>query len=128
MVESSLILLLKKFDKQQLKDFNNFVKSPFFNTNNALVKLYEYIRKQYPDYSPEKLEKEKVYRKLFGKTEYNDGFIRVLMSNLQNLAEEYLSYMGLQSDPLIKRKYLLDELSSMGARKHAERVLTGGLK
>ena len=128
MVESSLISLLKKFDKQQLKDFNNFVKSPFFNTNNALVKLYEYIRKQYPDYAPEKLEKEKVYAKLFGKTEYNDGFIRVLMSNLQNLAEEYLSYTGLQSDPLLKRKYLLDQLSSMGARKHAERVLTGGLK
>ncbi len=128
MIESSLILLLKKFDKQQLKDFNNFVKSPFFNTNSALVKLYEYIRKQYPDYNPEKLEKEFVYKKLFGKTEYNDGFLRVLMSNLQSLAEEYLTYNRFQADTLIKKKYLLDALSGIGARKQAEKVLNEGLK
>lgn len=128
MIESSLVLLLKKFDKQQLKEFNNFVKSPFFNTNNALIKLYEYIRKQYPDYNPEKLEKEYVYKKLFGKTEYNDGFLRVLMSNLQSLAEEYLIYISFQKDPLIKKKYLLDELISLGARKQAEKVLNEGLK
>lgn len=128
MIESSLILLLKKLDKQMLKEFNNFVKSPFFNTNNALIKLYEYIRKQYPEYNPEKLEKEYVYKKLYGKTEYNDGFLRVLMSNLQSLTEEYLTYKSFQSDPLIKKKYLLDELISMGARKHAEKVLNEGLK
>lgn len=128
MVESSLILLLKKFDKQQLKDFNNFVISPFFNTNNALIKLYEYIRKQYPEYNPGKLEKEHVYKKIFGKTKYNDGFIRVLMSNLQSLAEEFLTYQGFKKDTLIKKKYLIDELNSMGARKHAEKVLSEGLK
>lgn len=128
MTESSLILLLKKFDKQQLKDFNNFVKSPFFNTNNALIKLYEYIRKLYPEYNPEKLEKEHVYKKLFGKTEYNDGFIRVLMSNLQSLAEEYLTYIEFRRNPLIKKKYLLDGLNYIGARKHAEKVLNEGLK
>ncbi|MEO8511966.1 MAG: hypothetical protein ABI543_00270 [Ignavibacteria bacterium] len=128
MVESTLILLLKKFDKQQLKEFNNFVKSPFFNTNNALVKLYEYIRKQHPEFIPEKLEKKYVYKKLYGKTEFNDGFLRVLMSNLQSLAEEYLMHKAFQHEPLIKKKYLLDELSSMGARKHAEKVLNEGLK
>lgn len=128
MIDSSLVLLLKKFDKQQLKEFNNFVKSPFFNTNNALIKLYEYIRKQYPEYNPGKLEKEHVYKKIFGKTKYNDGFIRVLMSNLQSLAEEFLTYQGFKKDTLIKKKYLIDELNSMGARKHAEKVLSEGLK
>lgn len=128
MTDSSLILLIKKFDKHQLKEFNNFVKSPFFNTNNALIKLYEYIRKLYPDYNPEKLEKKMVYKKIFGKTEYNDGFIRVLMSNLQSLAEEYLTYTEFQRSPLIKKKYLLDKLNYLGARKHAEKILSEGLK
>jgi hypothetical protein len=128
MVESTLVSLLKKFDKQQLKDFNNFVKSPFFNTNKALIKLYEYIRKQYPEYSPEKLNKEYVYKKIFGKTEYNDGFLRVLMSNLQNLAEEYLTYAGFSTDPLVKKKYLLDQLNTLGERKLAEKILNRELK
>jgi hypothetical protein len=128
MTESTLVLLLKRFDKQQLKDFNNFVKSPFFNTNKALVQLYEYIRKQYPDYSPEKLSKEYVFKKIFGKTEYNDGFLRVLMSNLQNLAEEYLTFRGMQSDPLVKKKYLLDELNTLGEVKLAEKIVNRELK
>ncbi len=128
MVESTLVVLLKKFDKQHLKDFNNFVRSPFFNTNKAVINLYEYLRKQYPEYSPEKLQKEYVYKKIFGKTSYNDGFLRVLMSNLQSLAEEYLTYIGLSHDPLIKKKYLIDQLSFLGEQKLAAKVLNKELK
>lgn len=128
MIHSTLLTLLKKFDKQQLKDFNNFVRSPFFNTNNALVKLYEYIRKQYPEYQPEKLEKEYVFKKLFGKTKYNDGFLRVLMSNLQDLAEEYLVVKAVSRDTMMKAKFLLDELSVLGERKLSEKALNRELK
>jgi hypothetical protein len=128
MNNSSLLLLLKKFDKQQLKDFNNFLKSPFFNTNKALVSLFEYIRKQSPEYKPDKLEKKYINKKIFGKTEYNDGFFRVLMSNLQTLAEEYLAYKGFTRDNLIKKTYLLGELSNLGERKLAEKILNRELK
>lgn len=128
MIESTLIVLLKRFDKQHLKDFNNFVRSPFFNTNKAVISLYEYIRKQYPQFSPDKLQKEIVYKKIFGKTNYNDGFLRVLMSNLQSLAEEYLSYTGLSKDPMIKQKYLIDQLSSLGEQKLAGKVMNRELK
>lgn len=123
MNNSSLLQLLKKFDKQQLKDFNNFVKSPFFNSNKALISLYEYIRKQYPQYEPAKLEKQYISKKIFGKAEYNDGFFRVLMSNLQALAEEYLTYIGMLREPHIKKKYLLTELNRLGENKLAERIL-----
>lgn len=128
MNNSSLVLLLKKFDKQQLKDFNNFLKSPFFNSNKALVSLFEYIRKQYPEYKSEKLEKKYINKKIFGKTEYNDGFFRVLMSNLQTLAEEYLAYKGFARDNLIKKTYLLGELNNLGERKLAEKILNRELK
>ena len=123
MNNSGLLQLLKKFDKQQLKDFNNFVKSPFFNSNKALISLYEYIRKQYPQFEPAKLEKQYISRKIFGKAEYNDGFFRVLISNLQSLAEDYLTYTGMLSEPHIKKKYLLSELNRLGENKLAERIL-----
>ncbi|MBL8017245.1 MAG: hypothetical protein JNK43_08250 [Ignavibacteria bacterium] len=123
MNNSSLLKLLKKFDKQELKDFNNFVKSPFFNSNKALISLFEYIRKQYPLFEPEKLEKQYISRKIFGKAEYNDGFFRVLMSNLQTLAEDYLTYKGMLREPHVKKKYLLTELNRLGENKLAERIL-----
>ena len=127
MNNSSLLQLLKKFDKQQLKDFNNFVKSPFFNSNKALISLYEYIRKQYPQFEPAKLEKQFISKKIFGKAEYNDGFFRVLMSNLQTLAEEYLTYRGMLKEPHIKKKYLLSELNQLGENKLAEGILRKSL-
>ncbi len=129
MNNSSLILLLKNFDKQQLKELGSFVKSPYFNTNKALISLFEYIRKQHPDFVPEKLEKKYVYKKIFGKSEFNDGFFRVLMSNLQNLAEEYLSLKGFQKEPLLKKKFLLDQLIEFPENKKlAEKILKEGLK
>ncbi len=129
MNNSLLLSILKNFDKQQLKDFTSFVKSPFFNTNKALISLAEYIRKQHPDFSEQKLEKEFVYRKLFGKSEYNDGFFRVLMSNLQALAEEFVSISKFRGDALMKKKYLLEGAASFPAsRRFSERVLKEGLR
>ena len=129
MNSSSLILLLKNFDKQQLKELSSFVKSPYFNTNKALVSLFEYIRKQHPEFAAEKLEKKYVYKKIFGKTEFNDGFFRVLMSNLQNLAEEYLSLKGYQKETLLQKKFLLDQLMMLpDSKKLAEKILKEGLK
>ncbi len=58
MNNSSLILLVKSMDKSQLKELNSFVRSPYFNTNKALTSLFEYIRKQHPEYAAEKLEKK----------------------------------------------------------------------
>ena len=104
MNNSLLLSILKNFDKQQLKDFSSFVKSPYFNTNKAIISLTEYIRKQHPEFSGQKLEKEFVYRKIFGKSVYNDGFFRVLMSNLQTLAEEFISISKFRNDPLMMKK------------------------
>ena len=112
-----------------MKEFNSFVKSPYFNSNKAIVALFEYIRKQQPEFSDEKLEKKYVFKKLFGKTEYSDGFFRVLMSNLQDLAEEYLSLKGFQKEKLLKKKFLLDQLMGLQeCKKLAERILKEGLK
>ncbi|KXK53667.1 MAG: hypothetical protein UZ05_CHB002001043 [Chlorobi bacterium OLB5] len=129
MNNSSLILLVKSMDKSQLKELNSFVRSPYFNTNKALTSLFEYIRKQHPEYAAEKLEKKYVYKKLFGKTEYNDGFLRVLMSNLQHLAEEYLTVSAFQKDTILKKKFLLDKIAgNPPLKKLSEKVLNEGLK
>ncbi|HAX50183.1 MAG TPA: hypothetical protein PK605_05565 [Ignavibacteria bacterium] len=128
MNNSSLISLLKNFNKQQLKEFNGFIKSPYFNTNKALITLFEYIRKQHPEFTKEKLEKQFVFKKLFGKTQYNDGFFRVIMSNLQNLAEEFLSVESFRRNSILKKKFLLDSLMEMpGSRKLSEKILKEGL-
>ena len=51
------------------------------------------------------------------------------MSNLQNLAEEYLSLKGYQKETLLKKKFLLDQLMMLpDSKKLAEKILKEGLK
>lgn len=129
MNNSGLILLVKSLDKTRLKELNSFIRSPYFNTNKALIKLFEYIRKQFPEYPAEKLEKEYVFKKLFGKAEYNDGFFRVLMSNLQQLTEEYLAVNAFRRESILKKRFLLDNIAGVPKlKKLSEKILNEGLK
>jgi hypothetical protein len=110
MIKTNLIAIIKKLDQKELKEFSEFVKSPFFNKNDSVIKLYEYIRKQFPDYEEGKLEKEFVFGKLFGRADYNDGFMRTLVFNLTNLTEEYLKYVNFKRNQAEQVITILDEL------------------
>jgi len=112
MVKTNLIAIIKKFSQKELKDFSEFVRSPYFNKNDRVIKLFEYIRKHYPDFNDEKLEKEIVFRKLFGKEKYNDGFMRTLVFNLSNLAEEFLKNVNFKRNTALQAITILDELKS----------------
>ena len=57
MFNSALIETFKTFNKQELKDFSLFIQSPFFNTNQSVVKLFEQIRILYPEFDEINLEK-----------------------------------------------------------------------
>lgn len=117
MKKTNLVSLLIKFDQKELKDFSEFVRSPFFNKNDSVIKLYEYIRKQSPEFTEEKLEKEYVYNKLFGKGEYNDGFMRTVMFNLSNLAEEFLKYVNFKNNSALQAVCVLNELKARNIDK-----------
>ncbi|HEY3251901.1 MAG TPA: hypothetical protein VGK25_12390 [Ignavibacteria bacterium] len=111
MVKTNLISIFRKFDPKEIKEFSEFIRSPFFNKNFNVIRLYEYIKKLYPDFNEEKLEKKYVYKRLFGKGAYNDGFMRTVIFNLGQLAEEYLKYLNFKKTPAKGDVCLLDELS-----------------
>ncbi len=111
MNRSILIELLNKFTHKEIKEFGEFVHSPFFNKNEGVTKLYDYIRKEYPDFNEKCIEKKYVYAKIFPNVEYNDGFMRTLMFNLCSLAENYLSYLRYKNGYFVDKKNLLYELN-----------------
>ena len=58
MKNTQLIKLLRTFDQKEIKRFREFISSPFFNKNKNVTKLFEIIRKIYPDFEQEKFTKE----------------------------------------------------------------------
>ena len=92
MLNSNLLELLGKFTAVEIKEFSEFVSSPFFNKNESVIKLLAYLKKYFPEFQNKKLEKEIAFGKIFPKQPYNDGYMRTLMHRMQKLAEQYLSY------------------------------------
>ena len=111
MYKSTLIEYLRKFTAKEIREFGEFVHSPFFNKNESVIKLFEYLRKQYPVFDERKLEKEYVYGKIFPNVEYSDGFMRTLMFDLSALAESYLAYTRYKESHFTEKKFLLYELN-----------------
>jgi hypothetical protein len=110
MKKSKVIDVLKTFLPDELKRFKEFVYSSFHNRNKNVIKLFDLLKKYHPEFESEKLEKEKIYKKFFPEKQYNDVVIRILISDLLKLSEEFLSYINFQKKPLEEIKYLLNEL------------------
>ncbi len=110
MEKSKIIDILKTFSKEEMKSFKDFVNSPFFNSNKSVIRLFEILRKSYPGFNSALIRKESVYRKIFPGKSYNDIVMRILISDLMKLAEEFLSYLRYAKNPLDGKKYLLEEL------------------
>jgi len=118
MINSTVIETLKSFNPAEIKSFGKFVRSPYFNESPKLTKLYDLLRKHYPLFKNRNLTKEKIHRKLFPGKKYSDDNMRKLISELQRLAEEYLSYSELDTKYVFEKKvYLLNSLRSRNLDK-----------
>ena len=98
MVNSNLLQLVSKLTSSELKEFGDYVRSPFFNKNEGVIKLFDYLKRHHPDFDQMNFEKEFVYKKLFPSVEYDDAFMRKLMFNLAKLVEDFLSYKFYSND------------------------------
>ena len=104
-----------------MRELSEYVRSPFFNKNQSIIKLFDYLKKQYPAFEPKKIEKESVYKKLFPGTAYNDGFMRTIMFNLAQLAEDFMSFNNYKNDIFSIRRHLAVELNERELNKLFEK-------
>lgn len=123
MKKSILIELLQKFSSKEMKEFEEFVHSPFFNKNQSVVSFFDYLRKQYPAFDDSAVGKKAIYSKIFPGIEYNDGFMRMLMFNLAGLAEHYLAFTGFRESLFAEERSLLHKLNEKDCDRLIERKM-----
>ena len=123
MNKSSLIEAIRTFTPKEMKEFSEFVSSPFFNKNVNVIKLFELIKKYYPELDPLKIEKEKMFAKIFPGKAYKDSTLRLLMYYLYELVEKFLAYSRFSSDTFRSKDILLKELFERKLFKDFERII-----
>lgn len=106
MNNTKLIKLLKILSVEEFKRLHKGVQSSLLTTNPNVIKLYHTLRPFYPNYDSSKLDKEKLFRKVFPTQSYKDGKMRKLMTEFTKVIEDFLIYNELEAQRFQRQKLL----------------------
>ena len=119
MKDSKLIRLLEKLTASELKRFQKFLDSPYFNEREDVRALYAHIRKTAPRFLHTRLRKERAYAAVFPNTKaYDDQKMRLLMSYLFRLAETFMAQQAFDKNEFQRRHYLLQAYGNKQLERH----------
>ncbi len=110
MKDSKLVILLKSLKSDEFRWFYKFIRSPYYNSNKHLVKLYELLRKYYPDFDHPKLTQEVLFAKLFPGEKYDIPRMRLLFHRFSNLIESFMVAEHIKKDDFLHKKLLTQSL------------------
>ncbi|MBK8380329.1 MAG: hypothetical protein IPL16_00225 [Ignavibacteria bacterium] len=95
-INTGIINLFRQFSKKEIYGFEKFIRSPFYNNHSTLIKLFNELKRYYPEFNNNKLTKENLFSKVNKGKRYNDVVFRKYISNLTKLADEYLNVMEIR--------------------------------
>ncbi len=98
MTSSKLFRFLSSLSSEELRSFRKFLESPYFNTNEILVNLFNWLRPHYPNFTNSKLTKENCFRKLYPKEKkFTLSKVNDNLSKLTKLAEQFMTHESVRS-------------------------------
>lgn len=112
MINSKLVKLLSLLDQQEIKEFKQWVASPFFNKNKRVSQLANYLIRQYPHFSPENVDKQFINTKLLKAK--NLKSLNTTAHKLSLLAEQYMVWKYNTKYPIQNELTYIDALESRG--------------
>lgn len=110
MLKTSALEILRTLDKDELKRFEAFLMSPYYNTRNNVIYLFELIKKYVPEFKSEQLDKEILWKKLFPEKDYNYGTMKNIIYDFTRLIERFLETESFAEDDIQRMNHLLLKL------------------
>lgn len=124
MKDTKLIQTLKTFTRDEIKLFEKFVASPFFNKGRNFLPLLNELYKNYPDFKNDNLTSEYIYEKIYPGRKFNRQVMWNQVSQLEKLAMEFLLQTALKKNKPERFVMMFDELS----KRNLERQLSNEIK
>lgn len=111
MQKSTVLKIIQSFSKEEINEFNDFLISPYHNKKSGVIKLYNEVKKYYPDFEDENLDKEKLWSKLYPGKKYSYGVMKNLIYDITKLAESFITFVKYKKDELNDSVVLIKSLS-----------------
>ena len=122
MQDSRLFTVFDRLSNREISALGLFVRSPFFNQRQEVIRLYEYLAECktllliWP-------EKKKAFGRTFPGEAYQDGKMRKYMSHLMRLLEQFLVYKQMEKDEISMGIALTGAYRDLNLEKHFRQSL-----
>lgn len=123
MYKSKPVLLLKSLSASEIKELEKFIRSPFFNRNELLEKLFLLLKKEYPTFESPAIERTRLYQKLFGSEKFEESKLRYSFSDLSKLIEKFIVLKELDKSKIVQNQLLLEHYKNADLEKHFSQTL-----
>ena len=105
---SKTYTILQSFDKYEINRIRKFLQSPYFNSNQAIIELFEILIKNVLATKDKELIKEEIWNKVYKEKSYDDIRFRKLNSELLKLVEQFLAQQVYEKNPIRKAVHLME--------------------
>lgn len=125
MKNSKLIEMLQTFNKEEFRLLGKYIESPYFGGRRDCSPLYNSLKKYYPKFDEDDVQKKKLFNEIFpgrkhtGKT--SDTLLLTMASDMYKLCREFLVYIELNEERIQKEHMLLRQLNKRKLYKEFNR-------
>ncbi|MEM1319166.1 MAG: hypothetical protein AAGG75_02855 [Bacteroidota bacterium] len=109
---AKFVKIIKTWQPEELKAFESWLRSPWCNSNKNLVRLFECLRKYYPEFDDKRLTKEKLFHKILPDGKFSDRRINNLFSEGFLAAQRFLIFQNLLNNQNLQDHLLTRELQN----------------
>lgn len=126
-MQNSLIWeLIRQFSTQEVRDFKRFLKSPYFNTREDLILLFEYLTEIKSTENPP--ERQTVFTSVFPDKKFAAKEMRLLLSYLFRLLEQFLRIEAQEKNISTQKSSLISIYKSRNLPRHLRKTLNQAKK
>ncbi|MFK8006087.1 MAG: hypothetical protein AB8H03_06935 [Saprospiraceae bacterium] len=122
MQKSNLIIILKRLSKRDWREFRKFVRSPYFNQREDVIKLFDYLDEAIHLLPPIAMNREKVFSQVYSDV-FDEKKLRHTTSVLLKVLKKYLLQAEFENDKIRTQQYLCKSFRKKGMEVFFEKEL-----
>ena len=125
MLNTSVISVIRTFSSNEIKRFEEFLLSPYYNKKSAVVNLFRIIKKHEPDFSSVNLERKKIWSRLYKNKDFNYGVMKNLIYDLGKCADVFIELQNYERDNKLRGMVIMKEQMNRNLNSAFERSMKG---
>lgn len=124
MKNTHLLLHLRRLTPHDFRQFRKFVRSPYFNQREDVIRLFDYFDKVLNSKKGGSTKKEDVWKAIFPKQEFHDKTLHYTASFLLKTIKQYLAQSEAEEDRLQQQFHLCKALRKRGMEKSFQKEMS----